>query len=130
MVTYTIAIIAAVTAIAVPNFMSYPPKMRLNGATRVVASDLMAARMEAVKMNQRVYLAYTGNQQYHIAYLGTVLKTSDLMTEYSDVQFSSDFGKIYFNGRGASTGSSTVQLANASGNKNVTVNLAGRVNIE
>ena len=126
----TIAIIAVISLVAIPNFLKYPPKMRLNGATRVLASDLMSARIDAVKLNKSVYLEYSNDQAYQVAYLGNVLKSKSLTDEYQDVKISSDFGKIQFDSRGASTGTSTIQLQNASGSKNITINLAGRVNIE
>ncbi len=46
------AILAIMAAIAVPNYLTYIPKARLNGAARMVMVDLMAARMNAVKTNR------------------------------------------------------------------------------
>ena len=126
----TIATVAIVSAVAIPNFLRYPPKIRLNGATRVLASDLMSARIDAVKLKKRIYLEYTGSQAYQVAYLGKVLRSKSLKDEYQDVTISSNFGKIYFDSGGASTGTNTIQLENISGSKSITINLAGKVNIE
>jgi len=43
-----IAILGILAGIAIPNYLSYLPKHRLNGAARQVMGDLMAARMQAV----------------------------------------------------------------------------------
>ena len=125
-----IMIMGVMAMIAMPNLMAYPPKMRLRGAAQVLASDLMAARMEAVKLNRRVYLEYSNSQGYKVAYLDKTLKTKTLTDKFEDVQIASDFGKIWFNSRGISTGTTSIQLTNISGNKNISINLAGRVKIE
>ena len=45
-----IAILAIFAGIAIPNYLAYLPKSRLNGAARQVMGDLMAARMKAVSL--------------------------------------------------------------------------------
>ena len=45
----TIAIIAAISAIAVPNFIAWIPKYKLGGASRDVLNVLQGARIQAVK---------------------------------------------------------------------------------
>ncbi len=60
-----IAVFAIVASIAIPNFMSLLPGIRLNGAARQVMGDLMAARMKAVKLNQRTKVFFdTNGYQY------------------------------------------------------------------
>jgi type IV fimbrial biogenesis protein FimT len=62
-----IAIVGVFAAIAVPNFLSYMPKHRLNGAARQVMGDLMAARMKAVSQNCDVAVTFaSGNPEYEI----------------------------------------------------------------
>ena len=50
----TIVVFAILATIAIPSFMSLLPGMRLNGAARQVMGDLMAARMNAVILNDLV----------------------------------------------------------------------------
>jgi type IV fimbrial biogenesis protein FimT len=54
-----LAIMGILSAIAAPNFMHYMAERRLNGAARMVMSDLMAARQKAVNQNINVTVAFT-----------------------------------------------------------------------
>ena len=61
----TIAIIAVVSAIAVPNFMSWLPKYRLGNASREVLSILQKTRVRAVKDNLLCAVQFNvGNESY------------------------------------------------------------------
>jgi len=60
------AIMATMAAIAIPNYMSYIPKARVNGVTRMVMADLMAARMKAVNQNTRTKVFFVNNTEYKI----------------------------------------------------------------
>lgn len=129
----TIAIIGIMAAFAIPSLLSYFPKSRLSGATRVVAGDLMAARMEAVKLNQSAYLQYVNSKKYQAVTGGNVFRSRDLQNDYSDVTIN-NFGSVKFNSRGAAeiTGGNTqtqIQLTNPSGTKTVDVSISGRVKI-
>ena len=134
-----IAIVAIFAAIAVPNFLSYMPKYRLNGAARQVMGDLMAARMKAVKLNHRVKVFFYSNYQYKICddtdNSGTVadgegdVQLRDIQNEYSDVTFdSSNPPDPVFSSRGTAT-TTTITLQNSSGSKSITISIAGRVKI-
>ncbi len=125
-----ISILGIMAAIAIPNFLSYLPKYRLNGATRVVASDLMFTRMEAVKLNRSAYMEFTGAKQYEISYLGKVLRMRDISEDYPDVDIE-DFDKIVFTSRGSSDANKTVTIKSDNGQtKVVGVGIAGRVKIQ
>jgi len=131
-----IAIVAIFAAIAVPNFLSYMPKHRLNGAARQVMGDLMAARMKAVKENLTVTVTYVNDHKYKIS-TASEDKTINIQSNYRDVtigsvssdSFSSNsFSSISFLSRGTSnTGS--IGLTNLTDSKKVTVSIAGRVKI-
>ena len=54
-----VAIIGVLSAVAVPSFQIYMGKSRLNGAARMVMSDLMAARMKAIKVNRDVRVDFS-----------------------------------------------------------------------
>jgi len=134
-----IAIMAVSAGIAIPNFLSYMPKHRLNGAARQVMGDLMAARMKAVKLNHRAKVFFYSDHQYKICddadNNGTVadgegdVLLRDIQTEYSDVTFdSSNPPDPVFSSRGTAT-TTTITLQNSSGLKVITISIAGRVKI-
>ena len=128
-VIIVVAIIGILAVVGIPNLLSYFPKSRLSGATRIVAGDLMSTRMEAVKLNRTADMIHTiDTQQYQISYLGNVLRERDLGGDYDDVTIS-NFGTISFNSRGAAASSAVITLTNPSGTKTVSVNIAGRVKI-
>ena len=127
-VLVTIAIIGIMAGIAIPSLLTYFPKSRLSGATRVLAGDLMAARMEAVKLNQTVYLQHDTSQQYRIIDNNGVIKTRNLQEDYADVTVV-DFDQVGFNSRGAALAAKAITVTNPSGTKGINVTISGRVQI-
>ena len=135
-----IAIVAVFAAIAVPNFLSYMPKHRLNGAARQVMGDLMAARMKAVSQNCDVAVTFaSGNPEYEIwtdsdnddiEDSGEVI-TKNIQSNYHDVTIDTD-RNIKFSTRGTANSYGIIALAlpHSAGSKNVKVHLTGRVKIE
>ncbi len=134
-----IAIMGIFAGIAIPNYLAWLPKSRLNGAARQVMGDLMAARMKAVKLNHRVKVFFYSNHQYKICddadNNGTVadgegdVQLKDIQSEYSDVTF--DLSKTadpVFSSRGTAT-NITITLQNSSGLKEIKISIAGRVKI-
>jgi type IV fimbrial biogenesis protein FimT len=116
-----IAILGIFAGIAIPNYLSYMPKHRLNGAARQVMGDLMAARMKAVSQNTTVTVAYVSDSKYKIS-------TEEKTINYSDVTISS-FTDISFSSRGTAI-NRTITLTNSTGlGKKVTVAITGRVKI-
>ena len=134
-----IAILAIFAGIAIPNYLAYLPKSRLNGAARQVMGDLMAARMKAVSLNHRVKVFFYSDYQYKICddadNSGTVadgegdVQLRDIQNEYYDVKFdSSNPPDPVFSSRGTAT-TTTITLQNSSGSKDITISIAGRVKI-
>jgi len=133
-----IAITAILSSIAIPNYLTWLPKSRLNGAARQVMGDLMAARMKAISLNHRVKVFFYSNYQYRICddadNNGTVtngegdVQPGDIQSEYSDVTFSATADPIFYP-RGTALGS-TITLINSSGSADVKVAITGRVKIE
>ena len=133
----TIAVFSILAMIAIPTFMSWLPEMRLNGAARQVMGDLMAARMKAVKLNQRTKVYFDNSSQYRICddadNDGTVDNPEgdnvhrNIQTNYHDVSFSSTADPV-FSPRGTAT-NKTITLGNSSGSKSITISIAGRVMI-
>ena len=61
----TIAIIAILSAIAIPNFIAWVPKFKLGGGSRDVLAILQKTRIQAVKDNTSYVLMFnTGNESY------------------------------------------------------------------
>lgn len=58
-VIIVIAIIGILSAIAVPNFLSWLPNMRLKAASRDLYSHMMRAKMEAIKSNTPTLFNFT-----------------------------------------------------------------------
>ena len=134
-----IAIVAIFAAIAIPNYLAWLPKSRLNGAARQVMGDLMAARMKAVKLNHRAKVFFYSNHQYKICddadNSGTVadgegdVQLRDIQKEYSDVIFDlANTADPVFSSRGTAT-NRTITLQNSSGLKEIKISIAGRVKI-
>jgi len=137
----TIAVLAVMAMIAIPAFMSWMPGMRLNGAARQIMGDLMAARMKAVKQNNRfrVFFNSPGTNEYQIldddnnnnsADSGEAITTppKNIQDNYPDVSFSATTNPIFYP-RGTAYGT-TVTVTNPSGSKYVKVATTGRVKIE
>ncbi len=133
-----VAVLAIMTGVAIPGFMELLPGMRLNGAARQVMGDLMAARMKAVKLNQKTKIFFDNNHQYRICNDAdkddTVadgegdVESRDIQDEYPDVTFSSTPSGLVFSPRGTSTNRS-ITLQNSEGSKTITTSIAGRVKI-
>ena len=81
-----IVIIAALTALAVPNFFQFLPGYRLKSAARDLYSNLQLARIEAIKTNSNVAVNFTTNpgDQYSIPAMGI---TEVLLNYGSGVNF-------------------------------------------
>ncbi|MEA1900081.1 MAG: GspH/FimT family protein [Thermodesulfobacteriota bacterium] len=138
-----IAIMAIFAGIAIPNYLVWLPKHRLNGAARQVMGDLMWARMQAVSQNNefRVFFDLSINDHKY-----TILddddndgnidgdewtQTKDIQSEYSDVTFSASANPIFYP-RGIAYGSTITLTSSADSNlkKYVKVAPTGRVKID
>ena len=140
-----VAIMGIFAGIAIPNYLSYLPKHRLNGAARQVMGDLMAARMQAVSQNNEFKVFFLNNHEYQIlddddndgnADTGEWTETKDIHPEYHDVTFSattfSATNNPIFHPRGtASPLGTTITLSSSNGSKKyVQIRYTGRVMIE
>ncbi|MFZ4441436.1 MAG: GspH/FimT family pseudopilin [Syntrophales bacterium] len=137
-----VAIIGILTAIATPNLMHYMAQRRLNGAARMVMSDLMLARQKAVSINQevKVSLADVSNHTYEIwndaDKSGAVADNEgdnlvkDIHPDYFDVTFSASAPT--FNPRGTASVATLILTSSRPGigSKTVSVALNGRVTID
>ena len=135
-----IAIMAIFAGIAIPNYLAWLPKSRLNGAARQVMGDLMAARMKAVSQNCDVGLAFVADDAEYKIWTDSNNDdtidsgeeiTKDIHSDYYDVTISTT-KKIEFHSRGTANPYGTIALtsSNSTNSKNVNVRITGRVMIE
>lgn len=132
-----IAVLAIIAAIAAPNFQTYMAQRRLNGAARLVMTDLMDARMKAVSENSQFKVFFLDTHQYKVLDdennngtedTGETSVTKDIQSNYPGVTLSASAHPIFYP-RGTAWGT-TVTLTNTSGSKSVSVSTAGRVKIQ
>ena len=134
-----IAVIAVLSAIAVPSFMEYARNQRLNGAARQVYTDLMNARQQAVTENKKIIVQFVNNHQYQfvrdndasetVTTWDETLVLRDIQPEYSDVTFSAGFNPAFRpNGTGKNP---VITLTSSSTGKTkcITISTAGRIKI-
>ena len=76
--TVVIALLAILTAVGVPNFLSWLPKYRLKSAARDLYSNLHLAKMLAIKANKKCRVKYYKNpDRYTVALLNKTIRLSD-----------------------------------------------------
>lgn len=59
-----IAVIGMLSAVAIPTYSQQLPKYRLNGAARLVMSDLVVARQRAISQMQKVQVLFAAEHAY------------------------------------------------------------------
>jgi len=122
-----LAVIAVMTAMALPYFRSYLAASRVDGAARQVLSDLVAARMKAVTLNRTVKVAFSGDHEYRMDATGTP-EIRDIRADYGDVTLSAT-GDPQFHAGGTAVGA-RITLSGSGGSKRVSVASTGRVKID
>ena len=125
-----VVIIGVLSAIAAPSFQTYMGKSRLNGAARMVMSDLMAARMKAIKVNRDVRVDFStgGGSQCAIDVGDAEAVTKNVQKHYSGVTVQSTVTSVIFKSTGWA-GANTIIVNNSLGSKTITISIAGRVRI-
>jgi len=122
-----VAVFGILAATAVPQFVAFRPKNRLNGATRQVYSQLMWARSKAVTENGSYVVTFPTNQTMLIS--GSTTRTVNIQSDYTDVTLSSSASTITFSSRGTSDVAPTITLTNSGGTKTVTLRITGSATI-
>jgi type IV fimbrial biogenesis protein FimT len=108
-VLITLGILVIVAAIAVPQMGRMLESYRLNGAARLVWSDMQNAKMTAVRENRSITVNFRSTS-YDFVRNGAVIFTRNLANDYPGVTVSG--GNITFNSRGtANPITITVSLA-------------------
>ena len=129
-----LAIMGILSAIAAPNFMHYMAERRLNGAARMVMSDLMNARMLAVTLNRNVQVTFPTSASASYTYdAADTAATRNVKTGfgYHDVTVSANGnGNMTFTPAGRLSGlpcTVTLRSSALTQQKTLSVSSAGRV---
>ena len=132
-----LSIVAIVAGLGGGWLSSQVPAYRLNGAARLIRSDLLAARMQAVSQGNEFRILFDQPFQYTILDddnnngkqdVGEPVVSQDLRNEYHGVTFDATNDPI-FHPRGIASNLATITLSNSAGEKSVTVSMTGRVRI-
>lgn len=122
-----LAIMGILAAIAAPNLAHYMAERRLNGAARMLMSDLMAARQMAVTQNINITVAFTSSRLYTITGDATA---RDIQRDYYDVSLAASGNPIFYP-RGTALGTTVTVTSSRTGvSKYVKVATTGRVKID
>lgn len=122
-------VIAVLVAVAVPNYLTLQPNMRLNGASREILGKLMWARSKAVEENATYNVTFPTDHTLEIRKSGVLIQTVDIQTEYTGVTLSKSGNDPAFDSRGTAGGATTITITGSSGSKTVAVTAAGNVRI-
>ncbi len=154
-VMVVVAIIAILSAIAVPNYISWLPKYRLSASARDILSDLEYARGIAIKNNAHVVFEFDAANDTYNAWVdngalgnkknwnqdvdeGTIRsRQMPADVDISAVSFPND--RVRFSGNGfpetepdppAALGGGTITLTNDMGTRFVELRIGGKARIQ
>ncbi len=137
-VMIVVAIIGILSAIAIPNISSWLPNIRLRAAARDVFSDMMRAKMEAIKTNTTTSLTFTsgtgtpcvGGAYQFTNSTGIIIDIS--MAKDVCLSTPSNF-PVGFSSRGTASGATgSIMLTHPQGSKTYTITqtIAGGITIQ
>jgi Tfp pilus assembly protein FimT len=129
----TMALLAVVSAIAVPSFKNLGDQYRLVSAANQIAYDIGWARMQAIGQHASMRLRLVDNSSY------VRERSTDGGTTWSQVQPSSPLpsgvrisagsGGPTFDRNGIASATATITVSNGRGTKSVVTNVLGRVTL-
>ena len=125
----TLGVAAILMAIAIPNFMSTLPSLRLNDAARQVATDLQQIRMKAIAQNLPYQMTFSTTTYVLQKCSGSCTNESGNIVLPQGITITATAAP-QFQPRGTAAAATTIQLSNGSANKWVCVRTVGRVNIQ
>ena len=134
------ALIGLLGELVALNLVSQMPKIRLNGATRQVMADLMAARMKAVMQSKTLKVTFPNTHEYLIWHdtdddnsvgAGETIATSEnILEKYHYVTFAAPLPAPFtFLSMGTASLSQNIHLTNGSASTSITVVISGKVKI-
>jgi len=133
-----IAIVAVVSAIAIPNFYSFAAGMKLRSASRDLYSALQKTRMSAIRQNARWAVEFTSSS-YKVVNCGTdsvcggsgvadnINSLTTNISAYSGVNIPTFPGTIEFYPDGTSNGGTLTFGDSAGHTSQVVVSASGRI---
>jgi prepilin-type N-terminal cleavage/methylation domain-containing protein len=124
-----LGVAAILMAIAIPNFMSTLPGLRLNDAARQVATDLQQLRMKAIAQNLPYQISFSTTTYVLQKCSGSCTNESGNIVLPQGITVTANTAP-QFQPRGTVASATTIQLSNGSSNKWVCVRTVGRVNIQ
>lgn len=136
------AIVAIISAIAIPQMNNLMNTYRLNGATRLVWADLQNARMTAIKENGRIQVVFTTTQinptlftsSYNFIRVNTgeIIFSRNLQSEYPAITAAkTGGGGITFESSGITLNNenATVVAQGSMGSRSIEIKGTGRITI-
>jgi prepilin-type N-terminal cleavage/methylation domain-containing protein len=124
-----LGVAAILMAIAIPNFMSTLPGLRLNDAARQVATDLQQIRMKAIAQNLPYQITFSTTTYILQKCGGSCTNESGSIVLPQGITVTATTAP-QFQPRGTVAAAATIQLSNGSSSKWVCVRTVGRVNIQ
>ena len=124
-----IAVASILMAIAIPNFLSTLPSLRLTDAARQVATDLQQIRMKAIAQNIPYQMSFSTTTYVLQRCNGSCANDSGNIALPEGITVSASTAP-QFQPRGTAAAASTITLSNGSSSKWVCVKTVGRVNIQ
>jgi prepilin-type N-terminal cleavage/methylation domain-containing protein len=116
-------------AIALPNFLSTLPGLRLTDAARQVATDLQQIRMKAIAQNIPYQISFSTTTYVLQRCNGSCANESGNITLPPGISVTASTAP-QFQPRGTAAAAATITLSNGSSSKWVCVRTVGRVNIQ
>lgn len=137
-----LAILAIISAIALPSYFSWLPRYRLQTSVRQIYDDMNMAKSRAVRTNSDVGIAFNSNNENYSVFIDTdqdqildggetVIGNGTLENGVDIIQTTFAANTYGFNSRGMAAGTTgDVRLTNPSGLfMGVRVNIAGGLTI-
>lgn len=125
----TVAVASILMAIAVPNFLSTLPRLRLADAARQVATDLQQIRMKAIAQNIPYQITFSTTTYVLQKCSGSCANDSGNITLPTGISINASTTP-QFQPRGTAAAAATITLSNGSATKWVCVKTVGRVNVQ
>jgi type IV fimbrial biogenesis protein FimT len=125
----TLAVASILMSIAIPNFLSTLPSLRLADAARQVATDLQQIRMKAIAQNIPYQISFSTTAYVLQKCNGSCANDSGNITLPTGISVSASTAP-QFQPRGTAVTAATITLSNGTSSKWVCVKTVGRVNIQ
>ena len=122
-----IAIIAVLTAIVLPNLISWRESAKLRGAVNNLTGDLQMAKSQAIKQHMTVTVQFTANGYTITDADGRVFRDREMPAGIT--MDSSALPVTSFNSRGAPSATGSVVIEGASDNRQISINMTGRIEV-